>query len=53
MEDYKRLTGLNVDENRLDFVFNPLVFSEYITEEERAEKRNTVLVVGRLSMTGT
>lgn len=49
MEDYKRLTGLNVDENRLDFVFNPLVFSEYITEEERAEKRNTVLAVGRLS----
>lgn len=49
MEDYKRLTSLHVDEGRLDFVFNPLVFGGYITEEERARKRNTVLVVGRLS----
>lgn len=49
MENYKRLTCLHVDEKRLDFVFNPLVFDGYITEEEKAKKKNTVLVVGRLS----
>lgn len=49
LKSYALLCGKNENDPKLDFVYNPLVYSEAITQEEREVKENIVLVVGRLS----
>lgn len=49
LKSYALLCGKSEDDSKLDFVYNPLVYNEAITQEEREMKDNTVLVVGRLS----
>jgi glycosyltransferase involved in cell wall biosynthesis len=47
--NYYRETSKEKDRVRkTDFVYNPLVFEEYITEEEYEKKEKRVLFVGRL-----
>jgi glycosyltransferase involved in cell wall biosynthesis len=46
-EKYLRLRG-NKYKDKLDFVYNPLVYNEFISEELLSEKRKEVLFVGRL-----
>lgn len=47
-EKYRLFRGLKQDDSKLEYVYNPLVFSESISEEDREKKECTVLFVGRL-----
>lgn len=49
LKSFAALCGKNENDNKLDFVYNPLTYNTAITPEERAAKENIVLVVGRLS----
>lgn len=49
LNSYATLSGKSEDDPKLNFVYNPLVFNEAISREEREKKENIVLVVGRLS----
>jgi len=49
LHSYANLSGKETNDSKLAFVYNPLVYKETITEDERKKKDNTVLVVGRLS----
>lgn len=49
LKSYALLCGKSENDSKLDFVYNPLVYNEAITQEEREMKENAVLVVGRLS----
>lgn len=48
LRSYCKLTGKSETDPKLSFVYNPLVFNETISNEERKNKENIVLVVGRL-----
>lgn len=48
LRSYCKLTGKSETDSKLSFVYNPLVFNETISNEERKNKENIVLVVGRL-----
>ena len=48
LRSYCKLTGKSETDSKLSFVYNPLVFNETISTEERKNKENIVLVVGRL-----
>lgn len=49
LRSYASLSGKREDDPKLNFVYNPLVFNQAISQEERKKKENIVLVVGRLS----
>ena len=49
LKSYAALSDKNENDSKLDFVYNPLTYNTPITQEERAAKKNIVLVVGRLS----
>ena len=49
LRSYASLSGKREDDTKLNFVYNPLVFNQAISQEERKKKENIVLVVGRLS----
>ena len=49
LRSYCQLSGKSESDSKLSFVYNPLVYNEAISEEERENKEDIVLVVGRLS----
>lgn len=49
LRSYAKLSGKSANDPKLNFVYNPLVFNESISQEEREQKENIALVVGRLS----
>lgn len=49
LKSYAALCGKDENDNKLDFVYNPLTYNTPITPKERDAKENIVLVVGRLS----
>lgn len=49
LRSYAKLSGKREDDPKLNFVYNPLVFNQTISQEERDKKENIALVVGRLS----
>lgn len=49
LKSYTALCGKDENDNKLDFVYNPLTYNTPITPKERDAKENIVLVVGRLS----
>lgn len=48
MEQYKQMTHLHYDKNRLLALFNPLVYNKTLQESEYEKKENIALFVGRI-----
>lgn len=48
MEQYKQIRNYKDPEHKLDFIYNPLTFCNFLPKEELANKEKEVLFVGRL-----
>lgn len=48
VDQYRKLTSISVNEDRIGAIFNPKVYSQYLAKEHLYKKENIALFVGRI-----